>query len=706
MNMIYYEALKLLRSKAVLFALGFLLLLNGVCVLYSAEHVSEEGYSPAEAAGVAEEWSGMSLGEAIDYITSELETYSVNVSSGESISEADFVRGTILSSELSRLTELSQYNEYREGIQASAEAMTRTGLFGGSNSFARRTAENTAQVYKRLEVNELTPDAPYGISLVIDSRETGYILLLIEIAFALLLFLQERDSGMMALLLSKPAGRKHTAAAKIITLWAASIVVCLLFYGSNLILAWKLAGLGPLDRPIQTLTGFYSSPWELSAGTYLVIFLLHRMLAEAMAGTVFAWLCTLFKNGKLAAAVICAVFIAEMLLGAYADGWPRYFNLAALRDPNAFFCDYICLSLFGIPVNILSVSIFALILLILGGSIGTVLCYARQWAIPAPSLHRRKSAGRGTAKKNVRINASVTRQEIKKLLGYRGGLPIAAALFLAQMLIWGNTAFRATSDVFYYRAYAREFSGVISEETDRKIAEEEDRLDTSDEQEVLAQALEAGTITQDYYEYAIDQLQTDSFQFEAFARIKTQFERAEQVAAQVPAVELIDVTGWDALLGKDGAESNLICLLSMLLCEVLLFSGYGVYEKTTGVELLIIASRTGRKNVYRKKRRIVMGQSFLLALFGFFPRWIWVIMHYGLDGIHAPAASFVLQELPAFFTMTWLLVLFTVFLLVLCILAGTLIWQLSLRSNSVYSAMFLSAACFILPVIALLLFLY
>ena len=44
--------------------------------------------------------------------------------------------------------------------------------------------------------------------------------------------------------------------------------------------------------------------------------------------------------------------------------------------------------------------------------------------------------------------------------------------------------------------------------------------------------------------------------------------------------------------------------------------------------------------------------------------------------------------------------------LVLCILAGTLIWQLSVRSNSVYSAMFLSAACFILPVIALLLFLY
>ena len=190
MNMIYYEALKLLRSKAVLFALGFLLLLNGVCVIYSAEHVSEDGYSPAEATEAAEEWSGMSLGEAIDYITSELETYSVNVSSGESISEADFARGTILSSELSRLTELSQYNEYREGIQASAEAMTRTGLFGGSSSFTRRAAENTAQVYKRLAVNELTPDAPYGISLVIDSRETGYILLLIEIAFALLLFLQ------------------------------------------------------------------------------------------------------------------------------------------------------------------------------------------------------------------------------------------------------------------------------------------------------------------------------------------------------------------------------------------------------------------------------------------------------------------------------------------------------------------------------------
>lgn len=56
--------------------------------------------------------------------------------------------------------------------------------------------------------------------------------------------------------------------------------------------------------------------------------------------------------------------------------------------------------------------------------------------------------------------------------------------------------------------------------------------------------------------------------------------------------------------------------------------------------------------------------------------------------------------------MIWLLGLFAVFLLGLCILAGTLIWKLSLRSNSVYSAMFLSAACFILPVIALLLFLY
>lgn len=57
LNMIHYEALKLLRNKAVLCALGFLLLLNGICTVYSAEHISEEEYSLSEAAAVAEEWS-------------------------------------------------------------------------------------------------------------------------------------------------------------------------------------------------------------------------------------------------------------------------------------------------------------------------------------------------------------------------------------------------------------------------------------------------------------------------------------------------------------------------------------------------------------------------------------------------------------------------------------------------------------------------
>lgn len=645
----------------------------------------------------------------MDYITGELEAYHTAIFSGGTFTEADFVRGTILATELSRLTELSQYSEYRADISASAEAMTMTGLFGGSNSFTRKTAEKTAQVYEQLAVtvSELTSDAPYGIDLVIDNVVTSYILLLMEIAFALLIFLQERESGMLSLLLSKPAGQQQTAAVKVVTLWAASAVACLLFYGSDLLLAWKLVGLGALGRPVQTLTGFYGCPWGISAGTYLLIFLVQRIFAEAMVGTIFGWLCTLLKNGKLATAAICAVFVAELLFATYSDGWLQYFNLANLRNCNAFFCDYICLNLFGLPVNVLVVGIAALAVLIIGGSVGAVLCYAGQWTVPVITLHRQKAAtGRGRPQKNLRITTSVTRQELKKLLRYRGGLPIAVALLLVQVLFWGHATFRTIPEVFYYRTYAAEFSGVISEQTDALIAAEEDRLDTSDEEEALNQALEAGTITEDYYQYAMEQLQTDSFQVKAFARIKAQYESAKQVAEHVPSVELIDVVGWNTLLGRDGVEMNLICLISVLLCEVLLFSGYGVHEKTTGVDLLITASRTGRKDVYRRKRWVVMGQSFLFALFGFFPRWIRIITYYGLSAIQAPAASYILRAIPAFLSMTMLLVLFVVLAFAICVLVGTLIWKISLRFHSVYGAMFVSAACSILPVVALLLFLH
>lgn len=707
--MIYYEWRKVFGNRVILCVLGFLLLLNGVCTVYSARRIRENGTSLTETAAVAREWSGMSVEEALDYIDGEIGKYYAAVLAGEPVSEEAFLRNEILSDEQARLKELADYDAYLDEICASAQALSQTGLFGGSDTFTGKTVGKTKQAYEQLSADGFCADVPYGMDLVIGSNWTEYILLLTEIAFALLFFLQEQETGMLSLLRSKPAGREKTAAAKLAALWTASAVNCFLFYGCNFLLAWKLVGLGSLSRPVQTLTDFYTCPFGIAAGTYLLLFLAFRILVEIAVGTGFAWLCTLLKNSRLSVMAIVLVYTVQLLLFRYGDSLPKYFNSAALRNVNVFFSDYRCLNLLGIPVEILTVGLSAVLLLLVGGGTGVLVCYAGSWTAAGGTICRKKygacKAAAGKKQKSMQLSDSVTAFELRKLLIFRGGALLALTLLLLQSLFWGNMLFRTTLETFYYRGYAAEFSGVLTEQTDERIAEEADRLDTSDEEMTLYEALQDGTITEEYYAYALERLKPDVFQVNAFERIKSQYERLRQLSEETPSIELIDITGWDALLGKAGLESNLICLLTVFLSEILLFCGYGVYERATGVDLLITASCAGHRAVYRSKGHVVAGQSVLLAVFGFFPRWFRISMYYGLDGFSAPAAGFVFRALPGWFGMAGLLCVAGLFILILCTVVGSLIWKLSQRFSSVYSAMFVSSVCFMLPVVIWLMFL-
>ena len=704
LKMIYYEILKLIRNKAAVRAWLVLFLIHAVGAIYAAEGIGGEGFSCAQAGEEAKAWAGMSAAEALLSINRACDVYHEQISGGRMLTEDDYIRGVILSEEKLRLEQLSGYQDYREEIRASAKAMDQVNFFGGSDSFTRRVAQKTSRAYEKLSLTELTSDYPGGIRLIINNRQTQAALFLAALAFAMLIFLQDQDSGMLPLLFSKRTGRRRAALAKMAALWVVSALTCLLFYGSNVLLAWKLVGLGDLHRPVQTLTGFYTSPCEISVGAYLLLFPVCLIFAQAAVGALFGCLCVLLRNGKLAAAVIGAVCAVELLFAEGAAGWLKYFNLVTLVDPNVFFSDYVCVNFFGIPVHLWAVGMAAFLFLAVGSSAGVVVCYTMQKSVPSVLFVYKKSLHKQVTKGRRQVMHPVTGKEAAKLLYDRGGLYLALALLVGQLVFWGGRHFWTTPEVFYYRAYAAEFAGVVSEQTDIAIKEEEERLDTSRREEQLYEALQQGTITQDEYDAALGRIQTDGFQLKAFTQMKQQYENVKELAADIPTIEIIDQTGWSVLLGKDGTVSNLLCLMLVLACEILLFSAYGVHERSTGVDLLITASHMGHKAVYHKKELVVLGQSAVFAVFGFLPRWLRIYAYYGLDGCKAPAASLLLRAVPASVTMVWLLCLSAALLVFLCVCAGDLTWKISVRCSSVYGAVFVSSACFLLPVAMLLLF--
>ncbi|KIR01144.1 hypothetical protein P261_02901 [Lachnospiraceae bacterium TWA4] len=117
MKLIYYELLKILKSKTICLTFFLLIVMNVIGIFYTVYHLNDDDFSILESVKILSD--SKEINENID----------------------NYIREKIIIKEEERLEKLSKYEEYLSNIYKASESIEQSDLFGQSNSFTKKLAK-------------------------------------------------------------------------------------------------------------------------------------------------------------------------------------------------------------------------------------------------------------------------------------------------------------------------------------------------------------------------------------------------------------------------------------------------------------------------------------------------------------------------------------------------------------------------------------
>lgn len=264
------------------------------------------------------------------------------------------------------LKQIQGYEDYLDEIEIKAEEMTAI-IFSNDQSFAYRNAQRTPQVFEKLRGLKLKADVSDGIELATRAGFTDFCLFFAVIAVSYFLSFRERRNKLDLLLKSTGRGRQGLIKAKIWTAAVVSALLVLLFYGTNYLVGFVKYGFGDLLRPVQSVLSLYESPFKLTAGGYLCLYLALKFMVCFVILLLSMFLAQTVKSSAGMAAYVCGIGAVQYAMTvflpehSYLDVF-RYVNLAEYIKVYPLLEKYHNLNFFDYPIH--SVSVFGGFLLL------------------------------------------------------------------------------------------------------------------------------------------------------------------------------------------------------------------------------------------------------------------------------------------------------------------------------------------------------
>lgn len=689
--MVGYEIRKLLQKSATKVFLAIILLLNGILVWNqdipgggyrygAAELKSLYAALPADGASAlaALESQREALGEGI-----RAGSYD-----GQLLTEDIYTESSLFRTVIERVEPAANYEAYLANVDANAEALLASGLYADAESFAHRNIISSQKEYRALA--DVKPQVFYSgaVELLPGGRMTDLTVVLLCLLLCLEMTVAERTSGTLALVKPSKNGRTPLYLAKMLTCILAIITDILLLYGTNLILGIFRCGGFPVDAPIQSVFGFQGSPWKISVGAYIALFLLQKILWGITLGSMILLMCLLAKDSISACVLSVAAFVPSL---STADdlGIPGCISLINAGDTAALFAEYRNLDFFEIPVSAFMISTVSL-------TVTFVICFGAGWMIhnrrsPLPVSRKRRAA------KHQRISTNLFAHEAYKLLVMNGGAWIMAALILVQgFTYWDFEAYINPSEKVYMM-YSETLSGKADGTKDVFIEEETQRFaELQAELDNYSTLLASGEIDELHYDALASSInQQLSTQCE-FERAKEQYLRMKELD-----YDYVCLTGYNRLLGEEGLRDLIVQAIKLVLTLILGLAAAFAIESESKMDLLL-GTTIRRQTSAKYKAVIACVYGLVAAVIAFLPQVIAIATHYGLLDLSAPAGS--VETLGIFFGSILSALLFYgcgILLLALACAIGILL--LSKKTANVIQTILYAALVFLMPMCLLLL---
>ena len=692
--LIGFELQKVWRKGSFLSLMVLLLLLNVFLLWYVNRPAGDEPPLSAYKA-VCQDISDMTEQEKFAYISDLKERAD---GSGDSLIYTDSPEKecTLIDELYEEISAVSGYDDYLASVQKNSSQLDGISIFRSPTSeenFGSRNIAKSAADHAGLSSENICWFPSKGMTMAVESRATDLLLLLSVFLFIGQLITEEKGKGLFAVTRSTKRGLWADMGARIAALLIHSSVVCLLLYGSNLIVAGSMAGIGKLSASLQSLAPYVESSFPISLGAFLTLGLITKIGAVFLLGLLLA-ACAVYSSHSFMPQLIGIRFLGlNWILYAFIPSYShlnllKHLSYFSLLRTDALFGTYFNLNIMGFPLGRTSCSLVLLAVLLSAGIAAVLLLFR---------YGNRLSMNRTSGYFHLPFhphNSLFRHEGYKMLIANRGLLILLAFVILLGWNALGKN-YTPSAGEQYYQSMMLSLEGELTEEKEAGIKAEQSRYDEAFAQmERIDQMVADGRISENAGDSMKEPWYSEVAFYPWFQRIQTQYERILSDGG----VFIYD-TGYLYLFGQMD-DDFLINLLLISLCFSFAFANVMAMEDGKGLWGLLSATKLGRKRILVQKWMVCSVASMGVTLLPWFFRGLSISSVYPMGEIWAGIQSIPqYREFPVNLPILWFLMLTVLSQLISTQMICAVVLLLSKWRKNYFQTLFLALLLLAAPLV-------
>lgn len=519
---------------------------------------------------------------------------------------------------------LNKYADWLNSIQRNKENMQMFSLFE-TDSFSGRNIIKTADEFEKLRGVSLSLGADGAVNSFMSFALTDYLMIAV-LLMVVMSFFEERKAGLAGIIHAAPHGRAYLALQRIIILLGVSVVGVLLLYGSDLAIGFSVyGGTDDLSRAVQSVEILGKLPMLCSVRSFLIYYLILRVLASFFIGLLFWLLLSAVNNVKYSIIIAAVIFAVEYSLYTFLpvqSVWNglKYFNLFTYISLSDLYINYLNINLFGYPFGIRSISQFALFPLCVVLAAACVFIYCKKKPAGGKDVLGKIAYCVRAIMDKALCRFGLLGTEIYKTLWIQKGIVIFALFIYAvfKLSFSANIPLYSAAEVAEQK-YIGVLSGEITDETFSKIDSIMEQLDKSiSDYEQAKIDFENGIITKSQLNlFARDEAAASSSK-EGLDRVMARVNELKTNGADKGFTPwLIDETPFESVYGTAAQNNQHRAAIIAVLALTLLLAGSIVYERRSNITFLPSSTVRGRGVLL--SRKILLGVIVSAA--------VWVVVY-------------------------------------------------------------------------------
>ncbi|KOR76064.1 ABC transporter permease [Paenibacillus solani] len=380
-----------------------------------------------------------------------------------------------------------QFEKDMDDMKQRADEMLSVSIFHNKESFSYRNILKTVEDFRPLQSLPWKLGLEEGLTTGTRSGSTDLFMVLLIFLLCSIMFLLEREEGLTPLIRSTRNGKLRTISAKLTVLGMLTVLLSIMFYGSILLISERLYGFGDPGRYIQSMDSFGRTIHPMTAGQYIMAYLLLKITANLLMAWLLAAIFLFLRQTSRIFIVLAALlgfsFICYSLIhpNSYINVL-KYMNVVAFYDTFNLFADYRNINVLGYPISKDTLTFYV------GGALLLILPALSMWLFVSHMNNTTRKLGMQWYMKlraylfRLRRSNSLFQHELYKFLITGKSLFI---LILVCIISYQNIETKERQfdmDASVYNLYLSQLNGKMTEDKLDFLREEREKFTTLPDQ--------------------------------------------------------------------------------------------------------------------------------------------------------------------------------------------------------------------------------